>query len=111
MCTVEYARNVRAGEIGIARDVTNVSMAHRFPARNVAQGNLRLGKRLLGDKKEERELWGLDYRHFVEVEIERAIPSREFLRYLLCRCIAISFGVGTYVYVVLCVPRHEESLI
>ena len=63
--TVEYARNVRTGEIGIARGVTNVSMAHRFPARNVAQGNLHLGKRLLGGKKEERELWGLDYRHFV----------------------------------------------
>jgi len=61
--TVEYARNVRTGEIGIARDVTNVSMAHRFPARNVAQGNLRLGKRLLGGKKEEgtwrQGLWGL----------------------------------------------------
>ena len=59
--TVEYARNVRTGEIGIARSVTNVSMAHRFPARNVAQGNLRLGKRLLGGKKEERKLRGRDF--------------------------------------------------
>ena len=59
--TVEYARNVRTGEIGIARGVTNVSMAHRFPARNVAQGNLRLGKKLLGGKKEERKLRGRDF--------------------------------------------------